>query len=83
MKINRRHFVRSAAYGVAGAMVARLPRAVAAERSHIDILFEEPIGVISEDLYGYLVENLGAQIYDGIWVGEKSKISNIGAFAGR
>jgi alpha-L-arabinofuranosidase len=78
LKINRRDFVRNATYGIGGALLAPLPQAGAAERSQIDILLEEPIGVVSPDLYGYLVENLGAQVYDGIWVGEKSKISNIG-----
>ena len=39
---------------------------------------EEAIGAISPDIYGHFTEHLGGCIYDGIWVGEKSKIPNYG-----
>lgn len=42
------------------------------------MLLDEQVGTISPDLYGYLLENLGTVIYDGVWVGESSKIPNIG-----
>ncbi|MGH9523630.1 MAG: alpha-N-arabinofuranosidase [Terriglobales bacterium] len=38
----------------------------------------EPLGVISPNIYGHFTENIGALIYDGVWVGEGSKIPNIG-----
>ena len=44
--------------------------------SKIEILIDEPIGAINKDLYSHFVEHLGAVVYDGIWVGEKSKIRN-------
>jgi alpha-L-arabinofuranosidase len=47
-------------------------------RATIDILLNESLGSISPDLYGYLLENLGTVIYDGVWVGEGSKIPNVG-----
>jgi alpha-L-arabinofuranosidase len=45
--------------------------------SSVEVLLDELNGTISPDLYGYLLENLGTVIYDGIWVGEGSKIPNI------
>lgn len=54
------------------------PRSVFAQtvESKIDILINEPIGAINPHLYSHFVEHLGAVVYDGIWVGEKSKIPN-------
>jgi alpha-L-arabinofuranosidase len=45
--------------------------------SHIDVLLDEPLGAISPNLYGHFAENLGGVVYDGIWVGETSRIPNI------
>lgn len=46
--------------------------------SRIEILTGEPIGTIAPEIYGHFAEHLGGVIYDGIWVGENSKIPNIG-----
>lgn len=46
--------------------------------SRIEILLDEPIGTIAPEVYGQFTEHLGGVIYDGIWVGEKSSIPNIG-----
>ena len=53
-----------------------VPRSVKAADARIEILINEPIGSISPDIYSHFVEHLGAVVYDGIWVGEKSKIPN-------
>jgi alpha-N-arabinofuranosidase len=45
--------------------------------SRIEILLDEPLGSISPNIYGHFAENLSGVIYDGIWVGENSKIPNI------
>ena len=37
---------------------------------------DEPIAPITADLYGHFVEHLGGVVYDGIWVGEGSRIPN-------
>jgi alpha-N-arabinofuranosidase len=42
--------------------------------SRIDVLLSEPLGTISPDIYGHFTENLGGVIYDGVWVGENSKV---------
>ena len=45
--------------------------------SRIEILLNEPIGTIAPEIYSHFVEHLGAVVYDGIWVGENSKIPNV------
>ena len=69
--MDRRHFLLSGL-----ALLAR--RTSFAASATIDILPDEPIGTISPDIYGHFTEHLGGCIYDGIWVGENSKIPNIG-----
>ena len=45
--------------------------------AHIDVLLDEPLGTISPNIYGHFTENLGGVVYDGIWVGENSRIPNV------
>jgi alpha-L-arabinofuranosidase len=45
--------------------------------SRIEILLNESIGTIAPELHGHFAEHLGAVVYDGIWVGEDSKIPNV------
>ncbi len=72
--MNRRRFLQLA---VAGAAVALTPpRTSRAADSRIDVLLDEVIGPVSADLYGHFVEHLGGVVYDGVWVGEQSKIAN-------
>jgi len=54
------------------------PRSSSATTARIEILPDEPIGTISPNIYGHFTEHLGGCIYDGIWVGENSKIPNVG-----
>jgi hypothetical protein len=44
----------------------------------VEVLIDEPIGEIAPEIHGHFVEHLGGVIYDGIWVGENSKIANLG-----
>jgi alpha-N-arabinofuranosidase len=44
--------------------------------ARIDILPAEPIATISPEIYSHFIEHLGGVIYDGVWVGEDSKIPN-------
>jgi alpha-N-arabinofuranosidase len=44
--------------------------------SRIEVLFDEPLGTISPNIYGHFTENLSGVFYDGIWVGERSKVPN-------
>ena len=71
---DRRSFLRTLAGGaaLAGARSAR------AADSRVEVLLPEPIATISPDLYGHFTEHIGGVVYDGIWVGENSKIANVG-----
>lgn len=44
--------------------------------SRIEIFLDEPRDVISPNLYGQFTEHVGGVIYDGVWVGESSRIRN-------
>lgn len=78
--IGRREFLHHSMLGMGGLLIYKYPLAASAESadSRIEILLEEPLGIISPDIYGHFTENLGGVIYDGIWVGENSKVPNIG-----
>ncbi len=52
------------------------PRMALAAEARIEILPDEQLGTISPNIYGHFTEHLGGCIYDGIWVGENSKIPN-------
>lgn len=52
------------------------PRTSLAASGRIEILPDEPIGTIAPDVYGHFTEHLGGCIYDGVWVGEGSRIPN-------
>ena len=73
-KIRRRTFVGSVLAASAATLLR--PRNAQAAESRIEVLVNEPIGKISPEIYSHFIEHLGAVIYDGIWVGEKSKIPN-------
>ena len=42
----------------------------------IEIFPEETIATISPEIYSHFIEHLGGVIYDGVWVGENSKVPN-------
>lgn len=75
MVFGRREFLGGAAAVGATALLA--PRSFQGPDSQIEILINEPIGAVSPDLYSHFLEHLGGVIYDGVWVGEKSKVPNI------
>ena len=73
--MNRRQFVRVALCGAAGVLA---PRSARAADARVDVLLDERIGPITANLYGHFVEHLGGVVYDGVWVGEKSRVANTG-----
>ena len=78
-KLKRRDFLHTAA-GAAGLAWAYKYSPVALGQSadaRIDVLLDEPLGTISPNIYGHFTENLSGVIYDGIWVGENSKVPNV------
>ncbi len=82
--IGRREFVGAglaagAALGVPALLRgARTPHRAALAGARIDVLLDEPVATIAPEIYGHFVENLGGVVYDGVWVGEDSKVPNIG-----
>lgn len=79
--IGRREFIRNSAAGAGYVWLNRLApvaaTAAGTDDSRIEILLGEPLGIISPEIYGHFTENLGGVIYDGVWVGEKSKVPNL------
>jgi|SRR5580692_1591800 alpha-N-arabinofuranosidase len=81
--IRRREFMRNGALGATALLLARPARLAStllssAPDARIEILPEEVLGTISPNLYGHFLEHIGGVIYDGVWVGENSKIPNVG-----
>ena len=75
--MERRSFLKAAAASSAAALVFGRRAALAQQaNSHIEVLVDEPIGTIAPEIYGHFTEHLGTVIYDGIYVGENSKIPN-------
>jgi alpha-N-arabinofuranosidase len=54
------------------------PRAARATDGLVEVLIDEPIGTIAPELHGHFTEHIGTVVYNGIWVGEDSKIPNVG-----
>jgi alpha-N-arabinofuranosidase len=77
MAQTRRQFLTTTA--VAPFALALIPsRAFSATDSRIEVLLGETIGRIAPEIHGHFTEHLGAVVYDGIWVGEGSKVPNQG-----
>ena len=74
-KIGRREFIGGALVTSAALLSPSTTRAADA---NIEVLINEPIGTIAPEIYSHFIEHLGGVVYDGVWVGEKSKIPNIG-----
>lgn len=70
--MNRRDFLSLIPAGLIGARSAR------AADAEIRVFLNEPTGTISPLIHGHFIEHLGGVIYDGVWVGEESKVPNIG-----
>ena len=78
MTIGRRQFVRNTSLALGTALLSHKSTLAAASfDARIDVVLNEELGTISPDIYGHFTENLGGVIYDGVWVGENSKIPNV------
>jgi alpha-N-arabinofuranosidase len=74
--MHRRHFLRTAAMATAASMCVSRGGAASQADAFIEIMADEGLGEISPLLYGQFTEHIGGVIYDGVWVGEHSKIRN-------
>jgi alpha-N-arabinofuranosidase len=77
--MRRRTFLKSAS-AVAAQLCARPIYAADAE---VELNPQQAGVAINPHSYGHFIEHLGGVIYDGIWVGENSKIPNIGGIRRR
>lgn len=77
---SRRAFLKTSTLASAAAVLRGSSLAYAATQvdAHIAIMPGEPIGTISPEIYSHFIEHLGGVIYDGVWVGEGSRIPNVG-----
>lgn len=76
--MRRRDFLGTALTGGVALLSPRspfVPQSRLAD-ARVEILLDEPIGTIAPEIYGHFVEHLGGVVYDGIWVGENSRIPN-------
>ena len=75
---SRRNFLKSSA--LAASTFALRTHPLLAESTQVDaqiqIMPEEAIGTIAPEIYSHFIEQLGGVIYDGVWVGERSRIPN-------
>jgi alpha-L-arabinofuranosidase len=74
--MERRQFLKSSAISGACFVLSRAKAMAASADAHVEIFLEEPQAVISPNLYGQFTEHIGGVIYDGVWVGENSKVPN-------
>jgi alpha-N-arabinofuranosidase len=75
--LKRREFLQRSATAGAALLITKRFSLPAAADSRVEILLNESLGTISPNIYGHFAENLSGVIYDGIWVGEDSKIPNV------
>ena len=76
--MQRRQFLKNSA--MAGAVLAFAGKPVWARQADatVQIFVDDPGARIAPEIYGHFTEHIGGVIYDGVWVGEKSKIRNVG-----
>jgi alpha-L-arabinofuranosidase len=75
---SRRQFLKAGTLAAAAVALRKSSVAHAATQAdaHIEIMPDEAIGTIAPEIYSHFIEHLGGVIYDGVWVGEGSKIPN-------
>src|SRR6202161_3166673 len=81
--MRRREFLSNSALSAASLLIAKplrsaIPAVSSPSDSRVEVLLDEVLGTISPNIYGHFIEHLGGVIYDGVWVGENSKVPNIG-----
>ncbi len=74
--MQRRTFLKAGSLASAACLLSSRRVFAQSADAHIEVLLEEPIDTISPLIYGHFIEELGAVVYDGVWVGENSKIKN-------
>jgi alpha-N-arabinofuranosidase len=77
---SRRSFLKSSTLAAAAVALRgshAFSQSTAQTDARIEVVPSDAIGTIAPELYSHFIEHLGGVIYDGVWVGEGSKIPNI------
>jgi alpha-L-arabinofuranosidase len=74
--MKRRDFLKTSSMGAAAFVFSSRSMWAKSVDAHVELLLDESKGEISPNLYGHFTEHTGGVIYDGVWVGEKSKVLN-------
>ena len=77
---SRRAFLKSSTLAAAATALrdgSLMAHAATQADAYIEIVPNEPIGTIAPEIYSHFIEHLGGVIYDGVWVGEGSRIPNV------
>ncbi|HZQ97157.1 MAG TPA: alpha-L-arabinofuranosidase C-terminal domain-containing protein [Candidatus Sulfotelmatobacter sp.] len=77
--MRRRDFLRRSAGLAALSFAPKFSSLAFAQNvdARIEVVLDDVLGTIFPDIYGHFAENLSGVIYDGIWVGENSKIPHV------
>ena len=74
--MQRREFLKTAAVFSGSFLLPAVRSTAQATDSRIELFPAQRLGTISRNIYGHFTEHIGGVIYDGVWLGEKSKIPN-------
>jgi alpha-N-arabinofuranosidase len=74
--MERRQFLKNSTLAGTVLSLSGLKTWAASAEARIEVFRDEPGSVVSPNLFGQFAEHIGGVVYDGIWVGEGSKISN-------
>jgi alpha-N-arabinofuranosidase len=74
--MERRQFLKTTAMAGAAFAFSRQPVWAKSADAQVEIFPADTGPMISPEIYGHFTEHIGGVIYDGVWVGEKSKIPN-------
>jgi len=74
--MERRKFLKSSALAGAALTFSAVKSWARSAEARVEIFGARPGALVSPNLFGQFAEHIGGVIYDGIWVGEDSKISN-------
>jgi alpha-N-arabinofuranosidase len=80
MTRSRRRLIVNVLLAGAAALIAGSVHAAEAVKAAVTIRADQPGPVINPNVYGQFAEHLGAGIYEGVWVGEKSNIPNTNGY---
>lgn len=74
--MERRQFLKRSVMTGAALAFSGEPMWAKSADARVEIFLGEAKAEISPNIYGQFTEHIGGVIYDGVWVGEKSKIRN-------